>query len=162
MLYRVEYLSKCCEKQESALIIADSMHNAFDIAIKVYGDDILSIFLGGGGEGRSGNEAPAPAPMPVVNSKKEGGVHILGLDTNKHSYISTDTVNNLSNFQTISSQSVKDLDNWKIVKFHGWRLKLSFKIEQILRELGNHYGNISYQAHRVRKWVKMSHELTIT
>lgn len=57
----------------------------------------------------------------------------------------------MNSFQTLNPQSVKDLDNWKIVKVHGWRLKLSFKIEQILRELGNRYGNISFikRAHKM-------------
>ena len=77
MIYRVEYISECCDKHESALIVADSMHNAFDIAIKVYGEDITSISLVRGGEGRSGNEAPASAPLLSGGSQKEGGSYSI-------------------------------------------------------------------------------------
>lgn len=73
MIYQIIYLSKCFEKEESALVIADSMHNAFDIAIKLYGEDILSVTQTGGGAGRSGNKAPAPAPLLSGGSQKEGG-----------------------------------------------------------------------------------------
>ncbi len=73
MIYRVEYISECCDRHVSALLIADSIHNAFDIAFKVYGEGMTSISLVGGGEGRSGNEAPSSAPLLIVGSQKEGG-----------------------------------------------------------------------------------------
>lgn len=73
MIYKVQYLSQCCDKHESALVIADSMHNAFDIAIKVYGEDIMSISLAGGGAGADCKEAPASVPFSQEGSQKEGG-----------------------------------------------------------------------------------------
>ncbi len=75
MIYRVEYISECCDKHESALLIADSIHNAFDIAVKVYGEGITSISLAGGVEGRSGNEVPSHAPLLSGGSQKEGGIN---------------------------------------------------------------------------------------
>jgi hypothetical protein len=75
MVYKIIYISQCCDRQESSLIIADSMSNALDIAIHVYSSDILSIVpyeMGGAGSDCVGS-APAPAPAVKGGNEKWGG-----------------------------------------------------------------------------------------
>jgi hypothetical protein len=59
---------------------------------------------------------------------------VLGLDTNKQMNISP--VN-------VPQRDISGVDNWKIVKLHGWRMRLAFKIEAILKEIGRQRGDIS-------------------
>lgn len=68
---------------------------------------------------------------------------LTGLDTNKQSNILPVNVTNLLHPDTQKAEQKAGVQGWKFQQVQGWRLKLTFKIEAMLRELGKRNGDLA-------------------
>lgn len=67
----------------------------------------------------------------------------VGLDTNKQSNILPLNVTNMLHSNIQKAEQKTAVQGWKFQQVQGWRLKLTFKIEAMLRELGKRTGDLA-------------------